>query len=78
MRSAKNLSRVPWCYRPIVEKKLGIFGTRAGVMLLFAVLVVLIENPWVVVVLLALAVAGVLVALAIRRSNRQVPPTLGL
>jgi Flp pilus assembly protein TadB len=78
LRSATNPKRLPWWRRPIDEKKLGIFGTRTGAVLVIAVVGILVENPWVILVLLAVAAAGVLVALAIRRSNRNEPPSLGL
>jgi Flp pilus assembly protein TadB len=78
LRSAKNPSRLPWWRRPIDEKKFGIFGTRAGALLLIAVVAVLVENPWAILVLLGVAAVGLLFALAIRHSNRQEPPSLGL
>ena len=78
LRSPTNPKRLPWWRRPIDEKKLGIFGTRAGALLLIAVAAVLIENPWVLLVLLAVAVAGVVIAIVLRRSNRNDPPSLGL
>ena len=66
-----NRQRLPWWRRPIDEKKLGVLGTRAGAMLVIAVVAVLVENPWVILALLAVAAAGFLVALALRRSNRS-------
>lgn len=78
LRSATNRKRLPWWRRSIDEKKLGIFGTRAGALLLIAVAAVLIENPWVLLVLLAVAAVGLLIAIALRRSNRNDPPSLGL
>jgi len=77
-RSAKNPKRLPWWRRPIEEKKLGIFGNRAGVVLVIGAVAVLAGSPWLILVLLAAAVAGLLAALAIRRFNGKEPPSLGL
>jgi hypothetical protein len=67
----KSGKRLPWWRRPIDEKKFGIFGTRAGAMLLIGFIVVLIQNPWLIVVLVALAATGAIFALLIRRSNSR-------
>ena len=77
LRSAKNTKVLPWWRRPIDTTRLGIFGTRYGAMLLFMFVALLIENPWVIPVLGALGAAGLL-ALVIRGSNRNEPPSLRL
>ncbi len=76
LRSVRSRKKLPWWRRPIDERKLGIFDTRVGAMLLIAFIAILIQNPWLILVLLALAAAGALVALAIRRTNRNKPPSL--
>jgi hypothetical protein len=75
-RCAKSHRQLPWWRRPIDEKKLGIFGTRAGITLLGVVVFLLVENPWVVLVLLALAAVGLLFAVSIRCSSRHEPPSI--
>jgi hypothetical protein len=39
-------------------------------------LTLLVENPWAIVVLLAIAATGLVFALVIRRFNRGEPPSL--
>lgn len=76
MRSATSRKRLPWWRRPIDEKKFGIFGTRAGTTLLIGFIGLLIQNPWLIVVLLVLAATGAIFALLIRRSNRRETPSI--
>jgi hypothetical protein len=44
--------------------------------LIIAVITLLVENPWAILVLLAVAATGVVFALVIRRFNRGEPPSL--
>jgi uncharacterized membrane protein len=76
LKYAKSPKRPAWWRRPINKRKLGIFGTRSGVTLLIAFIAILVENPSVILVLLAVAAAGLLTALAIRHSNLHEPPSL--
>jgi Flp pilus assembly protein TadB len=76
LRYATSRKRPLWWRRPIDEKKLGIFGTRAGVTLLVGVIVLLLENPWAILALLAVAATGLFFALVIRHTNRHEPPSL--
>ena len=76
LKSARSRKHLPWWRRPIDEKKLGILGTRAGAILVIGVIKLLVENPWAVLVLLALAATGRVFALAIRHFNRHETPSL--
>ena len=77
-KSAKSRRRLPWWRRPIDEKKLGIWGTRGGVILAIMILGALIENPWLALYIAAAAGSGLLIAIVIGRASRRGPPSLGL
>jgi Flp pilus assembly protein TadB len=76
LRSAKSRKRLSWWRRSIDEKRFGIFGTRAGATLLIGMVVILIENPWLIAALLVLAASGAIFAFAIRRSNQHETPSI--
>ena len=72
----RKLHRTPWWRRRVDERKLGIFGTRAGVTLLICVIIKVLSTPWLLVLLLTLAACGALAAIIIRSAHAEATPSL--
>jgi Flp pilus assembly protein TadB len=70
-RRLHKRKQLRWWRRPIDESKLGIFGTRAGALLLIGVIIAIISTPWLLFLVLSVIAGGILFSVVLRFYKRD-------